>query len=61
LGRALEAYPDEHGVVRLVLVRLKGREIKRPIHKLCLIQPSDENESANALDLRNTLEWTLDT
>ena len=47
LGRVLEAYPDEHGVVRSVLVRLKGREIKRPIHKLCLIQPSDENESAN--------------
>jgi len=47
LGRVLEAYPNEHGVVRSVLVRLKGREIKRPIHKLCLIQPCDENESAN--------------
>jgi len=75
LGRVLEAYPDEHGVVRSVLVRLKGREIKRPIHKLCLIQPSDENESANggrwtrdlerglrlprSLDVRVTTECTI--
>ena len=28
LGRVLEAYPDQHGVVRSVSVRVKGREIK---------------------------------
>jgi len=40
LGRIVETYRDEHGVVRSVLVRIDGHDVGRPIHKLCLIQPA---------------------
>jgi len=42
LGRIVETYPDEHGVVRSVLVRINVHDVRCPIHKLCLIQPARE-------------------
>ena len=39
----METYPDEHGVVRSVLIPINGHNVRRPIHKLCLIQPAREN------------------
>ena len=43
LGRIVGTYPDEHGVVRSVLIPINGHNVRRPIHKLCLIQPAREN------------------
>lgn len=36
LGRALEVYPDAHGLVRSVNLKTKSNKIDRPISKLCL-------------------------
>jgi len=38
LGSVANVLPDEHGVVQTVVVKMKGREYKRPIHKLSIIQ-----------------------
>ena len=45
MRRVVKALPDVHGVVRTV-VKMKGREYKRPIHKLCLIQQPNVSVSA---------------
>ena len=34
IGRALETYPDKHGVVRTVLLKTSGSTMERPIAKL---------------------------
>ena len=47
LGRIVETYPDEHGAVRSVLVRINCHDVRRPIHKLCLIQPARENSPSD--------------
>ena len=41
LGKITKTFPDEHGVVRQVLVKTRGHEVRRPIHKLCLVLPAD--------------------
>ena len=41
LGKITKTYPDEHGVVRQVLVKTRDHEVRRPIHKLCLVLPAD--------------------
>jgi len=43
----VETYPDDHGVVRSVLVRINGHDVRRPIHKLYLIQPAQENSPSD--------------
>lgn len=45
IGRVSTVYPDEYGIVRSVSVRARGNEMRRPIHKLCLIVPADGNVS----------------
>ena len=56
LGGIVETYPDEHGVVRSVLVRINGHDVRRPIHKLCLIQPARENSPSNLEPVRMASE-----
>ena len=41
LGRVMEVYADSKGVVRVVLVRTKQSLMKRPVHKLVLLQAAD--------------------
>jgi len=43
LGRIVETCPAEYGAVRSVLLRVNGHDLRRPIHKLCLIQLAREN------------------
>nr|CAB3263156.1 uncharacterized protein LOC104265735 [Phallusia mammillata] len=50
IGRIVAVHPDEHGVVRNVMVRSKGNCVRRPIHKLCLIVPADEKVYVQAHD-----------
>jgi len=47
LARIVETYPDEHGVMQSVLVRINGHDVRGPIHKLCLIQPARENSPSD--------------
>ena len=42
LGKVASVCPDKYGVVRNVTVDIRGREIRRPIHKLCLIVPKED-------------------
>ena len=44
MGRVSSVYSDEHGIVRTVSVKCRGSELLRPIHKLCLILPADEDK-----------------
>ena len=54
LGKVAFVCPDKYGVVRNVTVDIRGREIRRPIHKLCVIVskedkiPSEELTSADS-------------
>ena len=50
LGRVSTVYPDRHGIVRTVVVKTRGSELTRPIHKLCLIIPTDENKDEDVAD-----------
>ena len=38
LGRVVETYPDDQGVVRTVLVKTRGAERVRPITKIALLE-----------------------
>ena len=42
IGRISSTLPDEHGVVRTVNVKSRGSQFLRPIHKLCLVLPVDD-------------------
>ena len=42
LGKVASVCPDQYGVVRNVTVNIRGSEIRRPIHKLCLIVPKED-------------------
>ncbi|XP_078495525.1 uncharacterized protein LOC144750934 [Ciona intestinalis] len=44
IGKICEVYPDAHGIVRTVSVRARGLEMRRPIHKLCMIAPADDDD-----------------
>ncbi|XP_067669914.1 uncharacterized protein [Haliotis asinina] len=39
LGRVIKTEADAHGTVRSVLLKTRGAELKRPIHKLFLLLP----------------------
>jgi len=41
LKTIFKVLPDEYGAVRTAVVNMKGREYKRSIHELCLIQRSN--------------------
>ncbi len=41
LGKVTKTYPNEHGITCQVLVKTCGHEVKRPIHKLCLVLPEN--------------------
>ena len=45
MGRVLETYTDEHGIVGTVLLKAPGSTMKRPTAKLCVIL----SESASQL------------
>ena len=45
LGRITEIYPDDNGLVRQVSVKTETSEVKRPIHKLCLVVPANPEEA----------------
>ena len=38
LGRIIATYPDKKGQVRMVDVKTRNNTLKRPIHKLCLLE-----------------------
>ena len=42
LGKVASVCPDKYGIVRNVTVDVRGREIRCPIHKLCLIVPKED-------------------
>ena len=44
LGRVITVHPDEHGIVRSVSIKSKGTELRRPIHKLCLLVPASKDK-----------------
>ena len=41
LGKVLKLFPDEQGLVRQVVVKTRGSEVRRPVHKLCLVVPAN--------------------
>ena len=50
IGKITNVYPDVHGVVRSVSVKARGNEMKRPIHKLCLIVPASNPDDGEGDD-----------
>ena len=38
LGRVIEAYPGDDGLVRVVKVKVKNKEYLRPVHRLCPLE-----------------------
>ena len=44
LGRITSVYPDSNGTVRTVLVKTGVTTLKRPIHKLCLVEEAQQKE-----------------
>ena len=38
LGRVIEAYPGDDGLVGVVKVKTKNKEYLRPFHRLCLLE-----------------------
>ena len=36
LGKVIKLFPDKEGLVRQVVVKTRGSEVRRPVHKLCL-------------------------
>ena len=42
-------HPDEHGIARSVSVKSKSTELKRPIHKLCLLVPASKDKEEEDL------------
>ena len=49
LGRVIAVHPDERGIVRSVPVKSKGTELRRSIHKLCLLVPASEDNEEDDL------------
>ena len=46
MGRVITVYPDEYGIVRSVLIKTRNKDVRRPIHKICLIvRDGDCNKS----------------
>ena len=45
IGRITATHPEQHGFVRQVSVKTKGAQLRRPIHKLCLIVPNDADKT----------------
>ena len=43
LGRVMEVYPGEDGLVRVVRVKSKNREYLRPVHRLCPLEYVEES------------------
>lgn len=43
LGRIVETFPDQKGLVRQVKVKTKTNELCRPVTKLCLLQEAEDN------------------
>ena len=41
LGKVVKLFPDEQGLVRQVIVKMRGSEVWRPVHKLCLVVPTN--------------------
>ena len=46
LGKVVEVFPDEKGLVRRVKVKVKSSVLERPVDKLCLIVEGQELERA---------------
>ena len=42
IGEVLRCFPDKHGVVRSVDMKTATGESKRPVSKLCVILPADD-------------------
>ena len=45
MGKIVETYPDESGIVRSVMVKTQTRNVRRPVHKLSLIVRHDDDSS----------------
>lgn len=43
LGRVMEAYPGDDGLVRVVRVKAKNKEYVRPVHRLCPLEYAEDN------------------
>jgi hypothetical protein len=44
LGRITTIHPGQDGLVRIVTVRTKTGEFKRPLVKICLLPTQDDDE-----------------
>lgn len=45
MGKIIELYPGDDNLLRVVKLKTQHTELKRPIHKLCLLPTQDENET----------------
>ena len=45
VGRIIEVFPDQKGLVRTVSIKTQSSIMKRPITKLCLILEGDEDKA----------------
>ena len=53
LGRVIEAYPVDDGLVRVVKVKVKNKEYLRPVHRLCPLEyVEDSAEEWESLNVR---------
>ena len=43
LGKVINLFPDEQGLVRQVVVKTRGSEVRRPVNKLYLVVPANLN------------------
>ena len=43
LGRVMEVYPGDDGLVRVVRVKSKNKQFLRPVHCLCSLEYADDN------------------
>ena len=48
LGKVIEVYPGIDGLVRAVKLKTRVGEMKRPIHKLCLLPSGESADSREA-------------
>lgn len=50
LGRIIQCYADNAGLVRSCQIKTANNTIKRPVHKLCVLPTTEDNKSDICLD-----------
>ena len=54
MGRVIETYPDRHGHVRSVGLRMAGGEFVRPVTRLCLLEGHNVEDGCPSEDEKST-------